>query len=258
MTIYKKKSIMLLSKKKDVLPLQEKQEAFVANCKTVLRRRLSGNKLIAYKERLSLTTIQKEVLIGTLLGDASISCRLGKPVYSVKFEQKHTQIDYINHLYEVFEPFVGTSPQMRTIINDYHKTPGQSCWFRTYSHISLKYYYDIFYVVNDVNRRVKRVPKTIAKLLTPRALAYWYMDDGTAAFDKRNIGSFVLNTQGFNHADHKRLVLALKIKFGIKATIFKDKTYFRLRIASESKAIFLSLIREHIVPSFIYKLGRVL
>jgi hypothetical protein len=106
----------------------------------ITRRKLYGEKLKAYKLELSLTKVQKEVLIGTLLGDASISCRLGKPVYSVKFEQKHTQVDYINHLHLVFEPFVGTSPQMRTITNDYHKTPGQSCWFRTYSHISLKYY----------------------------------------------------------------------------------------------------------------------
>jgi hypothetical protein len=60
--------------------------------------------------------------------------------------------------------------------------PGQSVWFRTPRYESLLFYENLFYIrnkKNDVN-----VPKNIHKLLTPRALAYWFMDDGSSQWSK--------------------------------------------------------------------------
>lgn len=226
------------------------------------KRGLLGKALVAYKETLFLTDILKCVLVGTLLGDASISCRLGKPVFSVKYEQKATQEDYIYHLYQIWQAFVGTPPQMRTIENSFHKMPGKSYWFRTYSHICLKEYYDLFYPINNGNRRVKRVPTNIDELLTPRALAYWYMDDGNIvkrSTQKGTFYSYKLNTQGFCRDDQFLLIDALKTNFGVTATIEKDtqkgKTYLRLVINGPSATVFLNTVKEFIVPSFLYKLG---
>jgi hypothetical protein len=45
--------------------------------------------------------------------------------------------------------------------NDFHKTkPGQSVWFRTYAHESLLFYENLFYIRNQEDKRIKRVPKT--------------------------------------------------------------------------------------------------
>ncbi len=41
------------------------------------------------------------------------------------------------------------------------------------------YYADLFYTYNPkTNLFIKDVPNNITKYLTPRAIAYWYMDDG--------------------------------------------------------------------------------
>jgi len=124
------------------------------------KKSYKGKELELYKQTIKLTEIQREILIGVLLGDASISLLNGKPVYSIKFEQSIANIDYINHLYLIFEPFVGQIPL---------EYKNKFIWLRTYRHVCFKFYYDIFYYGVD---NVKKVPKNIEKFLTARSLAY--------------------------------------------------------------------------------------
>jgi hypothetical protein len=73
--------------------------------KSYFAKNLKGNDLVLYKETLSklgLTQIQKDILVGTLLGDASMQAMKGDQQSNVKFEQVIRQQDYINHLYEHF------------------------------------------------------------------------------------------------------------------------------------------------------------
>ena len=74
---------------------------------TNTRRALKGNALREYKQTITLSQIQREVLVGTLLGDASIPLYRGKPRLNVKFAQKSASADYIQHLYSVFYNPVG-------------------------------------------------------------------------------------------------------------------------------------------------------
>jgi hypothetical protein len=219
-------------------------------------RKLFGLALIEYKKSLKLTCEQKDILVGTLLGDASIACKKGKPV-CVKFEQKATREKYIPSLFMIFEPYVGTPPRRRTFENAYHKTkPGQSVWFRTYAHESLLFYENLFYIRNQEDKRIKRVPKNIHKLLTPRALAYWFMDDGSSQWSKttHRLKYHVLNTQGFSLSDQKILVLALKRNFHLNVNINKDRTYYRLYVCADSITHFKDLIRAYVHDDFLYKL----
>ena len=78
--------------------------------------------------------------------------------------------------------FVGTHPKV-----SHHGGGGtrdyQCIRFQTYSHPDFKFYYDLFYPAHGALQykgRKKRVPKNINELLTPRGLAYWFMDDGTS------------------------------------------------------------------------------
>jgi len=59
--------------------------------------------------------MKKDVIIGTLLGDSSMSIRSGKPHYSIKFEQGEMHKEYIFHLYEIFKAYVGSPPTYRYI-----------------------------------------------------------------------------------------------------------------------------------------------
>lgn len=75
-----------------------------------LPKKLKGKELVIYKNKLSLTRRQREIIVGTLLGDASMRLRLGKPSLSIKFEQSIHNKEYIDHLYNVFEPLIGMVP----------------------------------------------------------------------------------------------------------------------------------------------------
>ena len=106
--------------------------------------------------------------------------------------------------------FVGTPPRVRDIRGGGARER-QSIWFRTFSHPELKFYDDLFYPANPGCRRKKRVPESISELLTARALAYWFMDDGSYKFNKSKNGKryYVFNTQSFILEDQSRLVQAL-------------------------------------------------
>lgn len=215
------------------------------------QRTLRGKSLIDYKESLKLTDIQKEVLIGTLLGDASICKQKKKNGYNVKFEQVARQQDYVWHLYELFLPFVGTHPKIRAITGGNAKDR-ESSWFRTYRHVAFKFYYDFFYPINtqDLSQRKKKVPKTIHKVLTPRAVAYWFMDDGTLNKTKK---TYCFNTQSFSYSDILILKKALKSLFNLDTNICRDRTYYLLYIQPHCNLVFEELISPYIVKSFQYK-----
>ena len=66
-----------------------------------------GNALREYKQTITLNQVQKEVIVGTLLGDASIPLRRGKPRLCVQFGQTIASADYILHLYDIFHNPVG-------------------------------------------------------------------------------------------------------------------------------------------------------
>lgn len=247
-----------------------------------IARSFTRKQLIDYKNKLELTSEQKEVLIGTLLGDSSMSIRSDKPHYSVKFEQGEAHKDYVDHLYQIFEPYTGSPPSMRFI--DSKKTR-RAYWFRTYQHKHFMYYFHLFYVItpNHENvgntspkwKKVKIVPKNIHKYLTPRVLAYWFMDDGTfhcpprskqksrkktAGFFPKGLFAqgekpvYLFSTQGFQKHEVKRLCDALKYKFNIRANVARDKRNWRIYILKESSTTFVDLIRPYIHQSFLYKI----
>ena len=226
-------------------------------------KHLRGVKLIEYKKTLKLNAIQKEILVGTLLGDATIAKTKGV-TFNVKFEQKLANKEYINHLYEIFEPYVGTPPKVRNITGGSAKDR-QSIWFRTYRHINFKFYYDLFYIKiknNSTDLRKKRVPKLIHKFLTARALAYWFMDDGSYSYQKsKNTKTkvYYFNTQSFCYEDIKILKKALKFNFNFDTNIYKDRrdkdrTYYLLYIQPQSKDDFINLIKSFLIEIFHYKL----
>ena len=66
---------------------------------------LRGHDLLKYKNYLQkkgFTQVQKDILIGTLLGDASMQAMKGNQEFNIKFEQQIQNKEYIDHLYQHF------------------------------------------------------------------------------------------------------------------------------------------------------------
>ncbi len=174
---------------------------------------------------------QKEVIIGSLLGDA----HLVKTTCGFAFRANHgiVQKDYVDWKYREMENLTNSSPKIYK----------NSCYFRTVSHPFFKILRKTFY-----KGRRKIVPKILEKWITPLALSVWIMDDGS-----RDGNQLRINSQCFSKKENIELIHILEAKLGIKATLNRDKDMFRLRIANSSMKKLKSLVKPFIVPSMRYK-----
>lgn len=166
---------------------------------------------------------------------------------------------YIYHLYEVFKDFIISEPALRL---DKKNSKQLSWWVATKQLKCFKYYYDLFYPRSNLKnglsqfteKRQKRVPKQINKLLSAKAVAYWFMDDGTHKVTKKGTIVYGLSTQGFNYSDQQLLASALKKRFDLNVNIHKSGPYFKLYIKAESSKKFYDLIKPFILACFYYSL----
>lgn len=219
------------------------------------KRNLRGKALENYKKSLTLNHTQKDIIIGTLLGDSTMGLRNGQPFYGLKFEQSVRREKYINHLANEFDNFCGSPPQKRWI--DKLKTR-ESIWFRTYRHDAFRFYFNLFYIIENhpitgkpFSRKI--VPSNISKFFTPRAVAYWFMDDGTYHLYQGK-KAYYFSTQGFTKQECIILSNALLTNFNISSNVHKDKDKFRISIRVSSNQTFRNLITPYLHSDFLYKL----
>jgi hypothetical protein len=202
--------------------------------------KLTGAKLKAYKATLKLTDEQREIIIGTVLGDASFGgLRQGKPFYGLEFTQSQKHEGYLLHLYDIFKPFVGSPPRERCVGTNKTKD-NITLSFKTYRHESFIFYHNLFCKEKD-GKLVKRIPSNIDKFLTPRALAYWFMDDGTSTD-----GTYQFCTDCFSVQEQQLLQKTLLKNFNIRVNVTKYKKTHRLTLLAQSRQTFISIIQPYI------------
>lgn len=215
-------------------------------------RDLRGNLLRDYLRTVQFTPLMAQVLVGIMLGDGTLQRNGGTNCF-LKYDQcfKNTQLVYL--VYAIFQDFVGTPPKLR-----YHTIDGErkehSMWFRTFRLPQLTHYQNLFYALNALGAVERRVPANIEKLLTPIALAFWFMDDRS-----KNLCQYSLHTQCFTLPEVKRLQQALGKNFGLEVSVHTDnkktgKSYYYLSIRSGSVKKFTQLVEPYIIESMRYKL----
>ena len=192
---------------------------------------------------------QIDVIIGSLLGDARLECRsigVRSPV-TARFRVHHglKQKEYVLWKYEILKDFVLKGPREISWTNPKRDLLETSLYFHSKSLKELGILYHYFY-----QNGKKILPENIFKILNPRMLAIWFMDDGS------NTGeSFTLNTHSFSKEDHVRIVKFLKHSFKIKATIVKDRTKWKMSIGKNEFQKFVSIVEPYIIPSMTYKIA---
>jgi hypothetical protein len=225
-----------------------------------ITRDLRGSNLKNYlSSAKKFTSLQKEVLIGIMLGDGNIQSNDGgssrvrsttREHFFLKFDQKATNHAYVSLVYLIFQQFAGTYPKLRLV-----KGLPHSWWFRTYRLPFLKFYHDQFYGKDTHGNSVRMVPKLLHRWITPISLAFWFMDDGS-----KTPYAYALHTQCFSVHEVKDLQKLLGNKFGLETSIQCDtkkktqKTYYFLYISARSVRKFNDLVRPFIIPCMQYKL----
>jgi hypothetical protein len=222
---------------------------------------LRGQKLEEHMKHTVFTPLMKAVVVGCVLGDGHLHSSGKHYGMCLKVEQKASNAPYVDALYAVFAPMVGTPPQVYTKNGKEHRNPSYSAlqskpvydglrsyWFRTYRSTHLAFFAKVFYTMENGARR-KIVPKLIHRWMTAVSLAVWYMDDGT-----KTRSSYVLNTHCFYVHEQKLLQKMLGTKFGLQTSLQKDTKFMKLYIGVESRVRFEELISPHVVPCMRYKL----
>ena len=192
-----------------------------------------------------LTNIQREILIGILLGDANLQTFNNGITYRLQILQKNQE--YCEHLYKVFQNFVTTPP--KPIITK----KGEIIWyFNTLTHPCFRFYGQQFYSFEN-NKTVKKIPKFINKLVTPCSIAYWFMDDSSAKL-KTCSNAVRFCTDNFSKIEVKYLCDIFIKKYNIKAIPQKHrKDHYRIYILEESGKNLRNIIFPFLRNEMMYK-----
>jgi len=168
-----------------------------------------------YKKEFVLSDIQKESLIGIILGDGFVDRAKSKYNTRIRLEQSYPEkSEYLKSLYELFEPLVAMEPTLLTRENKKTGVVTKSLYFRTLAMPCLNYYHELFY-----KDGVKIVPQNLTELLTARGLAYWIMDDGGKSIYNQTI----LHTRSFSKQEVEYLQFVLNQNFGLKTRLEEKK-----------------------------------
>lgn len=196
--------------------------------------------------KFKLTEVQRSIIIGKLLGDGHLESLTNGKTYRLKTEHSVSQKAYVDWQYQKLVDLVRTAPRVK--LKSRYGRLSQNYKFDTLSSSSLRFFGQSFYRDGK-----KKVPLIIKKLLTPLALAVWFMDDGSIKSNHHR--ALILNTQCFSESDLKSLQQALFEKFGIETVLRKQKEGKQIYILSQSVKKFIQIISPYLLPSMKYKLG---
>lgn len=195
-----------------------------------------------------LTHVQSEILVGILLGDASLQTDNKGRTYRLRISQSEKHKSYVFHLYEVFKNLTTSSPVKYKFKDP--RSPGKTFtrWsFATTQNACFRFYGHQFY-----NGSKKKVPKLIHRWLTPKAIAYWYMDDGAQKWKGKSLGVRFC-TDNFTLAEVKRLAKVLTELYSLKVSIQKKDIFYRLYISSYSYDLLEKIIFFFLIETMKYK-----
>lgn len=211
-----------------------------------------SKKFKQYKDSLKkLSQIQLEASIGLMLGDASLQTQNKGKAYRMKFEWGNRHIDYVNHVYNLFDEWVISKPHEKTRISP--KNNIVTNWgFQTISHEAFNLLADLF--INNSKKSV--IINLISNHLTPVGLAYWFMDDGGKLDYNPNSKnkSIVLDTQSFTSEEVSMMSNELEKKFNLGCEVRSNKGKKVIVLKNYGQFIFLT--GNHIIPEMRFKLPK--
>ena len=201
-----------------------------------------GDHAIGIRYDADLNPIQKQILLGKMLGDGCYYNAGHTADISFGHKQDHSQyVDWcLQGLGDVGMPTSPTVSGYRT-----EMVRGRT----TRSHFIKKEFEDFFQ--RDSN--TKHIPESVVQKLTPIALAFWYMDDGSLNHKDGQEDWAVFSTCCFDFDDHVILLKALK-KFDIDGELQTSKGFLSIRLNSDEAEKLFLLIAPYVPVVMQYKL----
>ena len=195
------------------------------------------------------------VMCGMMLGDGNLRMQGTQALMSV--QQTHQEL--VEGLWQMcFDLHLVINPVGSMHRNSAHKV---MYYFQSLTMPYFTTYYNNWYRVHpESGKRFKVVPNNVGELLTPIALAFWLMGDGSFDGHGRGAGRVSLHTNCFTLDEVKLLQAALLNNFGIESSLHNIRNSdpsrgHIIRIPARSLPAIRSVCTPHMYPSLMYKLG---
>lgn len=208
------------------------------------RRRKWGIPTLGKTGRLSqslpaLTDEQREIILGSLLGDGTMNAPSAKTARMVEGHSLK-QRAYTDWKADLLGDLV--SQRYEATKKDSKTGKVYKAWlFATKTTTHLREFYDLFYGSGE-----RLFPSNLADLMTPRMLAVWYMDDGSISnkFHPRI-------TFGLDDLSRKRAFRALR-KLGFRPTLHEQGATISIEFPGQTEQFF-EMIGPFIPECMAYK-----
>jgi len=191
------------------------------------------------------------ILVGSLLGDGWAEKRNNSTRFHFHVSSKNVEyISWLHNFMYIRNYCSNKKPKYSRQIKTGNKVYF-SVKFRTWSFKSLNWLYDIFYHTDSNGKITKVIPQAskLKILLTPQALAIWFMDDGSVS------GSGIrISSNSFNFLEHEILQDIIYQNFGLTCNIQKHKKYRILYFPKNQLKLFSNVVKPYILPCMQYKI----
>jgi hypothetical protein len=226
-----------------------------------------GNKLSLGKkirENETLSNEQRQIVFGTLLGDASIDLsRAGSS--SLRYQHSEKNLDYVLLKNKFLQNFIVrefptlSKARICSKINDIDVISKASYTGSTVTHQDFNEIEKLFYIKTS-NGRLKIFTQEIASHITILSILFWYMDDGTLSPHKKSPSRYFINlsTNNFSYEENILIQKMFLEKFNVPASIYliKSQNRYYIRFNSDSADILMNLFStfgKYIPASMNYK-----
>lgn len=208
---------------------------------------LKAGDMVFHRKETS-SEVAKQIALGKLLGDASLSVKHGILNGGFSFNHSIKQKEYFDET-------------VRLLGNDCHKYKNSTSGYG--SELLRAHYVSSGDTYEDVCRKCwdgkkKTVTKEWCDCLTPISLAFWYMDDGHIHnADSDNLRPRIyIATNSFSLYECNLLIDALKNKFDIEAKLNTKESYKGNVLSLDTKNTdkFCLLVAPYICEGMKYKL----
>jgi hypothetical protein len=192
------------------------------------------------QDRSELSQEQRDVLTGTILGDASLAKHGRFHRLFVKHKLAHESLAMLK--YDAFREFISMAPHR---FDQRLRGKRYPCvQFVTRTNPVFSRWHSHFY-----EDRTKVVPEDISRLLTPRAVAIWLMDDGAADY-----AGVTFQTHSFSREETDRLAAALRAEHQLRTRVRANRGGWVVYVIAESVPRLRDLVAPYVLPEFEYKL----
>lgn len=169
--------------------------------------------LLQEAENLNMSELQLNAVLGSLLGDASLS-KSSPMTNAIRWNHSSKQMDYVQYKYQTLQEFATREPQLKT-------NPGYGEYWAVLALKASTIFHSMYVLTHPNNCQQKTVTKAFLNQIThPIALAWWFMDDGSRQ-KASNTGT--ISTNGFTEQEVQLLSDWLRLKWHLATTIRQVK-----------------------------------